>query len=473
MTFLRPSANVVTPMAKEQTKTSFICRECGGESPRWEGRCPHCSLWNTLDEVVRKARSAAKRIPDAQSTPPQELASISASQTPRIQPPSVEFNRVLGGGIVPGSLLLIAGEPGIGKSTLLLQTAAALAGEGRPVLYVSGEESDQQISLRATRLGVSGRGLYVVADNNLDSIIHHMDQLRPFLVIIDSIQAVYLESSQSSPGTIGQVREATWRIMEWCKSTKVPVCITGHVTKDGAIAGPRLLEHMVDVVLYLEGESYSSYRLLRGVKNRFGSTNEVGIFEMGDSGLADVSDPSQVFLSERMSGSVGSAIVPTLEGTRPLMVEIQALTSMTSFNLPRRTANGVEQNRLLLVTAILSKRLRLSLANQDVIVNVVGGLRVNEPAADLGIALAIVSSMRDIPMDPDLVAMGELGLSGEVRSVGQVERRLKEAAKMGFCKGIISSSARGHVKAPPGMELVRVGMLSEAVRAAVPGRKGE
>ena len=380
---------------------------------------------------------------------------------------------MLGGGIVPGSLLLIAGEPGIGKSTLLLQTAAALAGEGKPVLYVSGEESDQQISLRATRLGVSGRGLYVKADNNLDSIIHHMDRMQPFLVIIDSIQTVYLEHSQSSPGTIGQVREVTWRIMEWCKSAKVPVCITGHVTKDGAIAGPRLLEHMVDVVLYLEGESYSPYRLLRGVKNRFGSTNEVGIFEMRDSGLVDVSDPSQVFLSERMSGAVGSAIVPTLEGTRPLMVEVQALTSTTSFNLPRRTANGVEQNRLLLVTAILSKRLRLALANQDVIVNVVGGLRVNEPAADLGIALAIASSMRDVPLDPELVALGELGLSGEVRSVGQVERRLKEAVKMGFRKGIISTSARGPVKAPPGMKLVRVGMLSEAVRTALPSRNGE
>lgn len=458
-------------MARAQTKTSFVCRECGGGSPRWEGRCQHCSAWNSLEEVIQKASPAKIRSQAATSAPPQELASISISQSPRISLPSIEFRRVLGGGIVPGSLILIGGEPGIGKSTLLLQTAAALASDGNLVLYVSGEESEQQISLRASRLGISGRGLYVQADNNLDSIIHHMDKLQPSLTIIDSIQTVYLEDSQSSPGTVGQVREATWRLMEWAKSSKLPVCITGHVTKEGTIAGPRLLEHMVDVVLYLEGESYSPYRLLRGVKNRFGSTNEVGIFEMRDSGLVDVPDPSQAFLSERMSGVVGSAIVPTLEGTRPLMVEIQALTSTTSFNLPRRTANGVEQNRLLLVTAILSKRLGLALANQDVIVNVVGGLRVNEPAADLGMALAIVSSIRDAPLDPEMVALGELGLSGEVRSVGQVERRLEEAAKMGFRRSIISGSAKGNVKTPSRMELVRVGMLSEAVRTAIPRGK--
>ncbi|MFQ5933722.1 MAG: DNA repair protein RadA [Dehalococcoidia bacterium] len=454
-------------MAKLQTRTFYTCRECGGESPRWEGRCPHCMEWNTLEEVTQKARSSGARSPQVLSRAPQELASMAVGEIPRLLLPSAEFNRVLGGGIVPGSLILIGGEPGIGKSTLLLQSVASLADDGGPILYASGEESEEQIKLRASRLELEGRGLYIHAANDLDAILHHMEQLNPHLAVIDSIQTVYLEDSTSMPGAIGQVREATWRLMEWSKATNVPVFITGHVTKEGAIAGPRLLEHMVDVVLYLEGEPYSPYRLLRGVKNRYGSTNEVGIFEMRDDGLQDVPDPSRALLSERMSGAVGSAIVPTLEGTRPLMVEIQALTSVTSFNLPRRTANGVEQNRLLLVTAILSKRLGLPLANQDVIVNVIGGLRVNEPAADLGIALAIVSSLKSAPLDPSLVAIGELGLSGEIRSVGQMERRLQESAKMGFQRGIIPTSAARSLKAPEGFELVKLRMLSDAVKSAL------
>lgn len=367
---------------------------------------------------------------------------------------------------MPGSLILIGGEPGIGKSTLLLQSAAALANEGSTILYVSGEESDQQIRLRADRLGLDGKGLYVHAANNLDTAIRYMDQLGPRLVIIDSIQAVYLEDSTSSPGSPGQIREATWRLLEWSKTATVPVFITGHVTKEGAIAGPRLLEHMVDVVLYLEGEPYSPYRLLRGVKNRYGSTNEVGIFEMQDKGLKDVTDPSKALLSERLPNAIGSAVVPTLEGTRPLLVEIQALTSLTSFNLPRRTANGIDLNRLLLVTAILSKRLGVRLANQDIIVNVVGGLKVREPAADLALALAILSSVKNAAIDSGLVAVGELGLSGEVRSVSQLGRRLQEAAQMGLHRGIIPRSTPRELSAPSGMELIRVSMLSEALKAA-------
>ena len=455
-------------MARLQTRTSFICRECGAESPRWAGRCPQCNEWNTLEETALRSPRPGAKASQRMVRPPQELASLDKAEVPRILLPFDEFNRVLGGGIVPGSLVLIGGEPGIGKSTLLLQSIASLADGHNPVLYVSGEESEQQIQLRASRLGVQGKGLYVYTANNLDTIIHHMEQLHPRLVIIDSIQSVYLEDSPSSPGSVGQIREATWRLMEWSKSTNIPVCITGHVTKEGAIAGPRLLEHMVDVVLYMEGEPYSSYRLLRTVKNRYGSTNEVGILEMRDKGLRDVVDPSQALLSERLPGAVGAAILPTLEGTRPLLVEVQALTSLTTFSLPRRTANGVDLNRLLLVSAILSKRLGLTLANQDVILNVVGGLSIREPAADLPMALAIVSSLKNLPIDPSLVAVGELGLSSEVRSVSRLEQRLQEAAKMGFQRGIIPKSATKDLSIPRSMELVEVSLLSQAVKAALP-----
>ena len=454
-------------MAKLQTRTTFVCRDCGAESPRWEGRCPQCGTWNSLEEAVQRTPRFRHSSSSTPVRPPQELASIRISQNPRIPLHLSEFNRVLGGGIVPGSLILVGGEPGIGKSTLLLQVAATLADDGNAILYASGEESEQQISLRASRLGIKGKGLYILASNNLDAILRHMDQMMPKLVIIDSIQAVYLEDSTSSPGSPGQIREATWRLMEWSKATNVPVFITGHVTKEGAIAGPRMLEHMVDVVLYMEGEPYSPYRLLRGVKNRYGSTNEVGIMEMGDKGLSDVANPSQALLSERSPEAVGSAVTPTLEGTRPLMVEIQALTSLTSFNLPRRTANGIDLNRLLLVTAILSKRLGARLANQDIIVSVVGGLRIRGPAADLALALAIMSSLKDRAIGPGLVAVGELGLSGEVRSVAQLERRLQEAAQLGLHRGIIPGSHSKGLSIPKGMELTRVGTLSEAVKAAL------
>ena len=377
----------------------------------------------------------------------------------------------MGGGIVPGSLVLLGGEPGIGKSTLLLQAAADIAGRGSRVLYVSGEESEQQIRMRATRLGITGHNLFVNASNDLDAALRYMDETSPNLAIVDSIQTVFLSEAGSTPGSVGQIREATWRLMEWSKNSGVPVMISGHVTKEGNIAGPRMLEHMVDVVLYLEGDVYSPYRLLRGEKNRFGSTNEVGIFEMSESGLIDVLDPSRALLSEHKSGGIGSVIVPVMEGTRPLLVEVQALTNMTPFNLPRRTANGIDFNRLLLITAVLSKRLGARLSNQDVIlVNVIGGIRIREPSADLAVALAILSSLKDRPVRDGLIAVGEIGLGGELRSASHLSRRLQEATQLGLDTGIIPTSTPKGFTAPDKMELIKVSNLAEAARAALETR---
>jgi DNA repair protein RadA/Sms len=382
---------------------------------------------------------------------------------PRLALPLVEFNRVLGGGLVPGSMVLIGGDPGIGKSTLLLQVAGAIAEGDGSVLYVSGEESVHQIKLRADRLGVRGEGLFLLPETDLEAIIERGSEISPRAVIVDSIQTVYQSGLGSAAGSIAQVRECTSRLMQWAKTTNTPLFLVGHVTKDGAIAGPHTLEHIVDVVLYLEGERFSAYRLLRSVKNRFGSTNEIGVFEMRDQGLAEISNPSQVLLSQRTEGAIGSAIVPTLEGTRPLLVEIQALTSPTVFGLPRRNANGIDYNRLLMVTAVLTKRARLALGNQDIITNVVGGLRVNEPAADLGIALAIASSQRNAGVRPDLVALGEIGLSGELRAVSQLEKRLSEAVKIGFKTCLLPPLSSGQ-KPPSGIELITVGSVSRALK---------
>ena len=452
-------------MDKRRLRTVFVCQQCGRESPKWLGRCPGCEGWNTFVETVVAAptsRAAPSRLP---STAPQELSQVTIEGTPRLTLSSAEFNRVLGGGIVPGSLVLIGGDPGIGKSTLMLQVSAMAAEGGEKVIYVSGEESLEQVRLRANRLSLGGEHLFVLPETNLEIILEHIDQESPHLVIIDSIQTVYLDELGGAPGSVGQIRECTMRLMQWAKVAGVPVLLSGHVTKDGAIAGPRVLEHIVDVVLYLEGEPFSTYRLLRSVKNRFGSTNEVGIFEMRGDGLVEVDNPSQVFLAQRARDTVGSAVVPTLEGTRPLLVEIQALSSTTSFGLPRRTANGIDFNRLLLITAVLSKRAGLPLGNQDIIVNVVGGLRVNEPAADLGIALAITSSLRGAAIDPNLVAIGELGLSGELRGVPQLERRLAEAAKLGFGRCLLPRRAK--FSAPQGIEPIGVESLREAIRVAL------
>jgi DNA repair protein RadA/Sms len=385
---------------------------------------------------------------------------------PRIALPLAEFNRVLGGGIVPGSMVLIGGDPGIGKSTLLLEVASLTAESVGKVLYVSGEESAHQIKLRADRLGLRGEGLFLLPETDLQAIIERGQEMAPRLVIIDSIQTVHSNDLSSAAGSVGQVRECTQRLMRWAKSSNIPIFIVGHVTKDGSIAGPNTLEHIVDVVLYLEGERYSSYRLLRGAKNRFGSTDEVGVFEMRDKGMVEVSNPSQVFLSQRSEGAVGSVIVPTIEGTRPLLVEIQALTSPTAFGLPRRNANGVDYNRLLMISAVLTKRTRLSLGNQDIIANAVGGLKVNEPAADLGIALAIASSFKNAGVKPNLVAIGEIGLSGELRAVSQLEKRLAEAAKLGFTSCLIPPMQSGQ-KVPREMKPIEINSLSQALKAGL------
>lgn len=445
---------------KASSKTVFTCQQCGKESLKWLGRCPNCLEWNTFVET-KPVTAVSTRIP-VLTNPPQELSRISTETADRIPLSLSEFNRVLGGGLVPGSLVLISGDPGIGKSTLLLQISALVANEWGKVAYVSGEETQRQIKLRADRLGVKGGNLYLLSETDLDAIIDHINNLQPSMAIIDSIQTVYLSELDAAPGSVSQVRECTLKLMRWAKQNAVPIFITGHVTKEGNIAGPRALEHIVDVVLYLEGETFSSYRLLRSVKNRFGSTNEVGIFEMKEKGLDEVSNPSQVFLSQRQDSAIGSAVVATLEGSRPLLVEIQALTNYTSFGLPRRTANGIDFNRLLLVTAVLTQRAGLKLGNQDIIANVTGGLRIGEPAADLGIALAIASSFRNADIDPGMVAIGEVGLSGELRAVSQMERRTAEASRLGFKRCMVPRSG-AKISIPKNTELIPVSTLREAI----------
>ncbi len=444
-----------------RARTVFVCQNCGNESLKWLGRCPVCNEWNSY---VEKVLGPASTRPQATA---QELSQVSTEQLPRLVLPFSEFNRVLGGGIVPGSLVLIGGDPGIGKSTLLLQAAGAVAAKNRGVLYVSGEESVNQIRLRAERLGLLGEGLYLLPETAVENILGSAEEIAPQLMVIDSIQTVYREGLPSGAGSVGQVRECTLRLMQWAKSSGTPVLLVGHVTKDGTIAGPHVLEHIVDVVLYLEGERFSSYRLLRGVKNRFGSINEVGIFEMREQGLVEVPNPSEAFLSQRAEGAIGSVIVPTLEGTRPLLVEIQALTSPSSFGLPRRTANGVDYNRLLLLCAVLTRRAGVSLSNQDVIVNVVGGLKISEPAADLGIALAIGSSFRGVRVNQNMVALGEVGLSGELRPVSQLERRLAEAAKLGFKSCLLPATGKAGLSSLPQIEIIAADSLSQALKRAL------
>ncbi|MBI2860885.1 MAG: DNA repair protein RadA [Chloroflexi bacterium] len=444
----------------------FVCQQCGRESLKWLGRCPECQEWNSF--IQRAASAPAAR--SASGSPPRELSGIAIESAARLPLGLGEFDRVMGGGLVPGSLTLIGGDPGIGKSTLLLQVSAQLTQGGGSVVYVSAEESPSQVKLRAQRLGVNGDRLYLLAEADLSLVLEHLEQLAPGMVVIDSIQTVYLPELDSAPGTVVQVREGTLRLMRWAKLSGVPVFVAGHVTKDGAIAGPRALEHIVDVVLYLEGETFSAYRLLRCVKNRFGSTNEVGVFEMKGSGLAEVVNPSLAFLSQRATGPACSAVVPTLEGSRPLLLEIQALTNPTSFGLPRRTANGVDFNRLLMVAAVLARRAGLRLGNQDIMVNVTGGFKIGEPAADLAIALAIAASFRDAGVDPALAVVGEVGLSGEIRAVSQPERRVTEAARLGF-KRCLLPKVGARVPPADGIELIPVSTVREAVNKGLVMRK--
>ena len=457
-------------MARARERTVFVCDVCGEESVRWEGRCPTCGEWNTLTEVRRSARgpSVGSWTGDADGAP-LELAKVAADAVPRLRLSSPEVNRVLGGGVVPGSLTLIAGDPGIGKSTLLLRLAADVCGQDGKALYVCGEESASQIKMRADRLNISGEGLYVLPSTDLDHVLRYLEETRPSLAVIDSIQTVYDQSLPSGAGTVAQIRECTRRLIEWAKSQAVPIVLSGHVTKGGDIAGPRVLEHMVDAVLYMEGDPISSWRLLRTIKNRFGSTNEVGVLEMTNLGLIDVADPSRAFLSERRSGAVGSVIVATMEGTRPILVEIQALTTPSSLPTPRRVATGLDFNRLLLVCAVLTRRVGMRLADQDVVVNVTGGLRINEPAADLGLALALASSVRNVPLQGcTTAAVGEIGLSGEVRRVPQLGRRIQEVGRLGIECCIVPSSARDEYEAIEECSPTPVETLAEAIEVCVP-----
>jgi DNA repair protein RadA/Sms len=458
-------------MAK--TRVHYVCESCGASALKWSGQCQACGEWNTLIETIvepRKEPSPARAwMPSSQ---PQALPEIRSDQLQRLTVGIGELSRVLGGGIVPGSVVLIGGDPGIGKSTLLLQASALLAGEGRPVLYISAEESVFQIKMRADRLGLRQPGLFILSEIALDSILAHIEQLNPCLVVVDSVQAIASEELESSAGSVSQVKACATALLRLAKAMGIPIFLVGHVTKAGAIAGPRVLEHIVDAVLYLEGDRFHTYRLLRSVKNRFGSTHEVGVFEMSEQGMVEVSNPSEVFLAERMPEAAGSAIAVTMEGTRPLLVEIQALASTTSFGLPRRTANGVDMNRLLLLVAVLTKRVGLRLFDQDVFVNVVGGLRISEPAADLAIALAVASSFQNASLPGDLAAVGEVGLSGELRAVSHLPRRLNEASKLGFRRCLVPASHRRPSDLPPGLEAIAVRSLPDALTAALGGGRG-
>jgi len=398
---------------------------------------------------------------------PTPLSQVKSERQDRIPMAMEEFSRVLGGGIVPGCLVLVSGEPGVGKSTLVTQVAAQIAESHGPVLYVSGEESAQQIKLRADRLGLSSDRLHLLTETDLDEILGHIEQLKPVLAIVDSIQTVYLSELTSAAGSISQVRECAARLQALAKTTGTGVFLVGHVTKSGAIAGPKVLEHIVDTVLFLEGDQHHTYRLLRSTKNRFGATSEVGVFEMRGAGMTEVSNPSEAFLAERLPSAPGSSIAVTMEGTRPLLVEVQALVSTSAFGLPRRTPNGVDVNRLLLIVAVLSKRLGLRLGDQDVFVNIVGGLRVGEPAADVAIAAALASSYRDAPVAADIALVGEVGLSGELRAVGQLQARLNEAAKLGFRRALIPKTYRQSDHLPDKIEVVTARSLGEALDIAL------
>lgn len=457
-------------MAKTHTK--YVCSNCGRQSPRYMGRCPNCGEFNTMQEVVEEVRKPAKQdrrpSPETLRPMPQRLSEVSSDVGERLFVPVEEFSRVLGGGIVPGSLILLGGEPGIGKSTILLEIAAMMSETAGPVLYVSGEESTRQIKMRADRLNIKAHELFLLTETNLGSIMNHVQQIKPVILIVDSIQTTYTDELESSPGLVSQVRECASRLQTLAKSSGISVFLVGHVTKDGSIAGPRVLEHIVDTVLYLEGDPFQTFRLLRSVKNRFGATSEVGVFEMTGDGMVEVANPSEAFLAERVVNAPGSAIAVTMEGTRPLLVEMQALTSPTAFGNPRRTPNGVDINRLLLISAVLSKRVGLRLHEQDIFINVVGGIKIDEPASDLAMAMAMASSYYDRPIPADLVMVGEIGLSGEIRTAGQLAARLNEAAKIGFKRALIPKTRRKVDGAPPNLQLIEARSIAEALNAIMP-----
>lgn len=465
--------------------TRFVCQSCGHESLKWMGRCPECLQWNSfIEEPVARPAASVRRASglargwNAVAESPQPIPAIDTTPYPRKKTGIGEFDRVLGGGVVAGSLVLIGGDPGVGKSTLLLQVAERLARQHGVVLYVSGEESVQQIKLRADRLGVCSERVLLLAETDIGQIEAHVQAIQPHLLVIDSIQTMYVPEVESAPGTVTQVRESAARLMRLAKQTHLPIFLIGHVTKEGMIAGPRVLEHMVDTVLYFEGDRHQSLQVLRAVKNRFGSTDELGIFSMGESGLAEVPNASEVFLAQRPTGVPGSVVVPAIEGTRPLLVEVQALVASTPYTTPRRVASGSDYNRMCLTVAVLEKRVGLPLGTRDVYLSVAGGVRVTEPAADLGMAVAIASSFRDAPADPWAVFVGEVGLAGEVRPVQQLQKRLNEAARLGFQRAFVAASPATGFREPrstdgaerrriAGLDVVEVQTVRQAVEWAL------
>lgn len=447
-------------MAK--TKQQFFCQECGFESAKWMGQCPGCKAWNTFveEKVVTGTR---KHTVKTVTSVPASILEVTTDEETRIGTGMKELNRVLGGGIVKGSLVLIGGDPGIGKSTLLLQVCRNLTNEGHRVLYVSGEESVQQIKMRAERLGTFQRDMYLYCETDLDVIASTIERVAPEVMIIDSIQTMMLEDVNNAAGSVSQVREVTNRLMQIAKQTNIAIFIVGHVTKEGTVAGPRTLEHMVDTVLYFEGERSSNYRILRSVKNRFGATNEIGVFEMKQNGLWEVKNPSEVMLEGRPVDAAGSTVVCSMEGTRPLLIEIQALVAQTNFQMPRRTTVGIDFNRVNLLMAVLEKRAGIHLGSCDAYVNLTGGIRLSEPAIDLGIVLALVSSYRNRPIDDHTIIFGEVGLTGEVRSVSMAEQRVKEAAKLGFTTCILPATNASNIKEVDGIRLIGVANVKEAI----------
>ncbi|KEQ22412.1 DNA repair protein RadA [Paenibacillus tyrfis] len=454
-------------MAK--TKTKFFCQSCGYESPKWLGKCPGCEAWNTFVEEVEtvvKSKGLHTNFLNKKEKAV-SIINIESSQEERIVTDNRELNRVLGGGIVPGSLILVGGDPGIGKSTLLLQTSHLLTQLDLKVLYISGEESVRQTKLRADRLQAVSPQLFVLCETNVEHIEAAIDEIEPDFIVIDSIQTVYHGAVASAPGSVSQVRECTGHFMRIAKMKGIATVLVGHVTKEGAIAGPRLLEHMVDCVLYFEGERHHSYRVLRAVKNRFGSTNEIGIFEMRESGLVEVNNPSELFLSERPLGVAGSTVVASMEGTRPVLVELQALVSSTNFPSPRRMATGFDHNRLSLIIAVLEKRMGMFLQNQDAYLNVAGGVKLDEPAVDLAVAVSIASSFREQPTQPFDVIFGEVGLTGEVRGVSRVDQRVREAEKLGFRRVILPQKSLKGWTPPAGIQIIGVNTVAEALSAAL------
>ena len=453
-------------MAKE--KTIFYCTSCGNEFPKWQGQCPACKAWNTMQEHIQKpmipGRGAATSV--GGSREPVRLQEVTTDAEIRFSTGMGELDRVLGGGAVAGSLVLVGGAPGIGKSTLLLQICNRLCAE-RKVLYVSGEESERQLKLRAERIGVSPESLYILSETSLSDILQSADSIQPDVLIVDSIQTLYNENSDATPGSVSQVKECTMSLMHLSKSQGITVFVVGHINKDGAIAGPKVLEHMVDCVLYFEGDTNSSYRLLRAAKNRFGSTNEIGVFEMADTGLVEVPNPSQMLLSGRPEGASGTCVACVMEGTRPVLAEVQALVAKTSFNVPRRTADGFDFNRAALLLAVAEKRAGMKLSAFDAYINVIGGLRLDEPGADLPVVLALASSYRDKVVPHDLVAVGEVGLTGEIRTVSHLNQRLQEISRLGFTKCIIPRVNTQKLDIPKGLTVYQVKNLAEAIEIAL------